>query len=130
MTISMRDVRITNLPRGSVLESFIDRINIQLKGELKVIKASATAKKPILSGRVELKLRAELPQILLAVPGIQQVIDSRLLHSLSSLESDLTAGIIDDYHEWAQSKAKEMNEKLPHSAEQILSSTIVQNVSA
>ena len=112
MTISMRDVRIMNLPRGNILEAFIDRMNVQLKGELKVVKAAAgTAqgakpKDPILSGRVELKLRAELPQILLSVPGLQQVIDGGLLHSLTSLESELTGGIVKDYHLWATSKAE------------------------
>ena len=110
MAISMRDVRMSNLPADMLVLN--DRLAITLNGRLKAVipKSAGTASpvtskaKPlVLVGNVELKLRAELPYVLAIVPGIQGIVDSVMLTCLKGLEDGLTAGIIDDYNDWADS---------------------------
>ena len=109
MAISMRDVRMSNLPADMLVLN--DRLAITLNGRLKAVipKSAGTTASPgtskvkplVLVGNVELKLRAEMPPVLAIVPGIQGIVDSVMVTCLKGLEDGLTGGIIDDYKDWA-----------------------------
>ena len=107
MAISMRDVRISNLPPDML--ALTERLSIRLRGLLRAVRpksAAATgARALVLVGNVELRLRAELPPVLAAVPGIQGIVDSVMLSCLRSLEESLTSGILGDYRAWADGVA-------------------------
>eukprot|EP00242_Pyramimonas_sp_CCMP2087_P016440 CAMPEP_0198200440 /NCGR_PEP_ID=MMETSP1445-20131203/3450_1 /TAXON_ID=36898 /ORGANISM="Pyramimonas sp., Strain CCMP2087" /LENGTH=206 /DNA_ID=CAMNT_0043870511 /DNA_START=463 /DNA_END=1083 /DNA_ORIENTATION=- len=97
MNLTVLDLVLSGVPDSLDLNN---KLRFDLKGQLRVKRDVPGQAKLVLDGIVAMELEADVPPIIAANPGIDQLCQTILDRILEKLERSLVEGVVADYDSW------------------------------